>query len=65
MKGLEKAIRTKYKSLHNKNIEKETALRTAQNWAEEWIVRTNGKLTISSENEIQQILNKLRIQSTV
>ncbi|MGI0073717.1 MAG: hypothetical protein ACREA3_07895 [Nitrosotalea sp.] len=63
MKGLEKKMRKKYESFRKRNTEKGAACRAVQNWAEEWIVRTNGKLTISAENEVLKILDKLRLKS--
>jgi hypothetical protein len=59
MKDLEVMIRKKYDSLRRKKTEKEAAFRAAENWAEDWVVRTNGKLTISSENEIHKIMDRL------
>ncbi len=59
MKDLEEGMKKKYESLRKGKTEKEAAFRAVQNWAEDWIVRTNGKLTISAENEIHKILDKL------
>lgn len=62
MKELEKGMKRRYAKFVKEHSAKSTdsALLVAQNWAEERIVRTNGKLTISFENEIQKILDRLR-----
>ncbi len=38
----------------------EKELAQLQDWAEKWIMKKKGKLTISDENEIKQVLDKLR-----
>jgi hypothetical protein len=63
MKGLEQEMKKKYESFRKRNTEKEAACRAVQDWAEEMMVRTNGKLTISAENEILKIMDKLRLKS--
>ncbi|MDE1826945.1 MAG: hypothetical protein KGH83_05075 [Thaumarchaeota archaeon] len=63
MKDLEKAMMRQYKYQllgNHKGINAELA--ALQEWAEEWVLRKNGKLTISTENEIKQVLDKLRNQ---
>lgn len=62
IKELEKGMKRRYAKFVKEHSGRSTdsALHVAQNWAEERIVRTNGKLTISFENEIQKILDGLR-----
>ncbi|MGI0046508.1 MAG: hypothetical protein ACREBB_04890 [Nitrosotalea sp.] len=62
IKELEKGMKKRYAKFINEYTRKsnDAALFVAQNWAEDKMVKTNGKLTISSENEIQKILDKLR-----
>jgi uncharacterized protein YneF (UPF0154 family) len=62
MKELEKNMRKQYESYCKKHprTSEEDALRVVYAWAEEWIMKNNGKLTISSESEIKQILDKFR-----
>lgn len=62
MKDLEEGMNGHYENFLKKYPEKgkDAALRTAQEWAEKWTVETKGTLTITIENEIQQILDKLR-----
>jgi hypothetical protein len=62
MTDLEKAMKKQhqYQRLeHHVNIH-EKELAELQDWAEKWIVKKKGKLTISDENEIKQVLDKLR-----
>jgi hypothetical protein len=63
MKDLEKAMMRQYKYQQRSHSAKrlDLELATLQNWAENFILRKDGKLTISSENEIQHVLDKLRI----
>jgi len=63
---LEKEMEKRYKRLSKEHTEEviNSALLETQNWAEEYVVKTNGKLTISIENEIQKILDKLRQNHT-
>lgn len=62
VKELEKGMKNKYKKFVIEHTGKgvDAALLVAQNWGEDRIVKTDGKLTISTENEIQKILDKLR-----
>lgn len=62
MKDLEKAImrQYQYQRLGHSVNENGKELAKLQDWAENWIVKKKGKLTISDENEIKQILDKLR-----
>lgn len=62
MKGLEKAMRKQYEYHRKSNEKKDKALRFVHNWAEEWIVKINGKLTLDDEKEIQKILEKLNLK---
>jgi hypothetical protein len=63
MKDLEKAMMKQYKYQQQGHSTKrlDLELATLQDWAENLILRQDGKLTISSENEIQHVLDKLRI----
>ncbi len=63
MKDLEKAMMKQYKYQQRSHSTKrlDLELATLQDWAENLILRNDGKLTISSENEIQHVLDKLRI----
>lgn len=67
MKDLEKAMMRQYnyQSLGNQGKGIDAELVALQEWAEEWVLKKNGKLTISTENEIKQILDKLRSQQYV
>jgi len=62
MTDLEKSMKKQYQyqclGLHVNVREKELA--KLQDWAEKWIMKKKGKLTISDENEIKQVLDKLR-----
>lgn len=62
MKDLEKAMmkQHQYQRLGCHVNENERELAQLQDWAEKWIVKKRGKLTISDENEIKQVLDKLR-----
>lgn len=64
MKDLEKAMmrQYKYQLLGNQGKRTNTELDALQKWAEEWVLKKNGKLTIAVENEIKQVLDKLRSQ---
>ena len=59
---LEKSMIKQYKyqriGRHDKTNEKDLA--ELQEWAENWIMKKRGKLTIAAENEIKQVLDKLR-----
>lgn len=62
MKDLEKAMMKQYQYQRlgypvNENNKELTEL---QDWAEKWIMKKKGKLTITDENEIKQVLDKLR-----
>ena len=63
MKDLEKAMMRQYQSKQQSHSTKrlDVELATLQDWAEKLILRKDGKLTISSENEIQHVLDKLRL----
>jgi hypothetical protein len=62
MTDLEKSMKKQYKyhllGSHVNVHEKE--LVELQDWAEKWIMKKKGKLTILDENEIKQVLDKLR-----
>jgi hypothetical protein len=62
VKELEKGMKNKYRKFIDGHTGKgiDAALLVAQNWGEDRIIKANGKLTISTENEIQKILDKLR-----
>ncbi|MDE1764814.1 MAG: hypothetical protein KGI27_00930 [Thaumarchaeota archaeon] len=64
MKDLEKAMMRQYNyqrlGNHGKTVEAELA--ALQKWTEDWVLKKSGKLTISVENEIKQILDKIRSQ---
>lgn len=62
MKDLEKAMmkQHQYQRLGCHVNKNERELAQLQDWAEKWIVKKRGKLTISDENEIKQVLDKLR-----
>lgn len=59
---LEKSMIKQYKyqclGRHEKVNEKD--LLELQEWVEKWMMKKRGKLTISTENEIKQVLDKLR-----
>ena len=61
---LEKSMIKQYKyqrlGPHTKGNEED--LLELQEWAEKWIMKKRGKLTITAENEIKQVLDKLRIE---
>lgn len=63
MTDLEKSMKKQYQYQllgHHVNVpEKELA--QLQDWAEKWIMKKKGKLTISDENEIKRVLDKLRL----
>lgn len=63
MLDLEKAMMRQYRHQKQNHSSKRPDLELAelQDWAEKLILRRDGKLTISSENEIQHVLDKLRI----
>lgn len=63
MKDLEKAMVKQYKYQRRGRSTKRLDLELAmlQDWAENLILRNDGKLTISSENEVQHVLDKLRV----
>lgn len=65
MKDLEKKVRKQYKQYLTQYPKKgdEAVLRAVQDWAEDNMVKTDGKLTISSENELKGILDKIRNKS--
>jgi hypothetical protein len=62
MTDLEKTMKKQYQyqrlGSHVNVREKELA--ELQDWAEKWIMKKKGKLTISDENEIKQVLDTLR-----
>ena len=62
MTDLEKSMKKQYQyqllGSHVNVHEKELA--QLQDWAEKWIMKKKGKLTISDENEIKRVLDKLR-----
>lgn len=62
MKDLEKAMmkQYQYQRLGRSANDNEKELVELQDWAEKWLVQKKGRLTISDENEIKQILDKLR-----
>lgn len=62
MKELEKAMTKhyKYQILDHPERENKKELLKLEEWAEKWVLKKSGKLTISAENEIKQILGKLR-----
>ena len=63
MEDLEKAMMRHYQFQQRDHSKKNTGVELAvlQEWAEHLILKRDGKLTISSENEIQRVLDKLRI----
>lgn len=67
MNELERAMIRQYKYQHLGHPKKEHKKEFAklQEWAEEWILKKNGKLTISTENEIKQVLDKVQSQQYV
>ncbi len=62
MKDLEKGIRKQYEYYRTKHpkLGKEAALWAAQSWAENFVLKMNGKLTLSYEKEIHQILDEIQ-----
>jgi aldehyde:ferredoxin oxidoreductase len=66
MTDLEKSMRKQYQymRLGNNVIEIQKELAQLQEWAEKWIIKKKGKLTISDENDIKHVLDKLRSLDT-
>lgn len=64
---LEKSMIKQYKYQRLGRHEKvtENDLTELREWAEKWIIKKRGKLTISAENEIKQVLDKLRTEQHV
>jgi hypothetical protein len=62
MTDLEKSMKKQYKyQLLGRHVNvHEKELVELQDWAEKWIMKKKGKLTILDENEIKQVLDKLR-----
>ena len=62
MKDLEKAMmrQYQYQILGHSESRNEHELTELQDWAERWIIKKNGKLTISDENEIKRVLDLIR-----
>ncbi|WP_165776450.1 hypothetical protein [Candidatus Nitrosotalea bavarica] len=49
-----------YQRLGHPVNENQKELAELQDWSEKWIMNKKGKLTISDENEIKRVLDKLR-----
>ncbi|MFZ0184400.1 MAG: hypothetical protein WBV92_01300 [Nitrosotalea sp.] len=62
MTDLEKSMRKQfqYMRLGQNVIENQKELAQLQDWAEKWIIKRKGKLTITDENDIKYVLDKLR-----
>lgn len=62
MTDLEKAMNKQfqYQRLGRHVNENQKEIIELQDWAEKWIMKKKGKLTISDENEIKRVLDKLR-----
>jgi hypothetical protein len=62
MTDLEKSMRKQfqYMCLGQNVIENQKELAQLQDWAEKWIIKRKGKLTITDENDIKYVLDKLR-----
>jgi hypothetical protein len=62
MRDLEKVMMRHYALRHHSNVKTENnaELSSLEEWAENWVIKKNGRLTISAENEIKQILDELR-----
>lgn len=54
MNALEKAIRRQYEYYRkrHKNVTNDKILQDVKNWAEEWIVKIDGKLTLTAMREV-------------
>jgi|GEM_PF-2604580 hypothetical protein len=62
MTDLEKSMKKQYQyqRLGHPVNENQKELAELQDWSEKWIMNKKGKLTISDENEIKRVLDKLR-----
>lgn len=66
MEDLEKTMMRHYKFRQRDHSKKNAGVELVvlQKWAEHLILKRDGKLTISSENEIQRVLDKLRLRQS-